>query len=461
MSQRAKRPLRVILCSSSPTDHPHSHQQDWIISILIMAAIGLTTIGCGTFYAPNILGYQKIPNFLGLPRDHAIYYLEEAGLAFQIEQQEVDRLDQDGLVVAQLPNPGSFFNSKKSIIITIAIYPRDAIGAAINPSPSPSLTLTPMLIDPQVDAFSPTLTPSGTLTLSPNVPLSTSTLNSPTPQGGGHGQIAYASNRSGSVQIWLINPDGSGATPLTDITGGACQPSWSPDGNRLVFTSPCDGNRDTYANSSLWLVNADGTGLEALPSAPGGDYDPAWSPDGNWITFTSIRDNKISQIYLIDLRDRSVKNLSNNAANEMQPDWAPDSRQIVYVSPSPGSYTIFIRVLDTGKTRQFSRETDRNYTNPIWSPDGTQIISNLSQSNGVPVLFAANLEDVGFNTLKLFSLSPMPMRDANFSPDGLWVAFESWLDGINHDIWIGVINGDEPQCLSNEKSFDFDAAWQP
>jgi hypothetical protein len=61
----------------------------------------------------------------------------------------------------------------------------------------------------------------------------------PTPMGGGIGQVAFASTRAGLPQIFLANVDGTGVKQLTTMTDGACQPSWSPDGQRLVFTSPC------------------------------------------------------------------------------------------------------------------------------------------------------------------------------------------------------------------------------
>ena len=78
---------------------------------------------------------------------------------------------------------------------------------------------------------------------------------------------------------------------ITDLQDGACQPSWSPDGKQLVFTTPCDGNQELYPGAALFTINADGTNLTPLPSVFGGDFDPAWSPDGKKIAFTSIRDN--------------------------------------------------------------------------------------------------------------------------------------------------------------------------
>ena len=94
----------------------------------------------------------------------------------------------------------------------------------------------------------------------------------PTPIGADYLQIAYASTRTGVAQIYLTNIMSDQAIAITNMPGGACQPSWAPDGTKLVFTSPCNIKKDTYLGSSLYIINADGSGLRPLPTAPGGRF---------------------------------------------------------------------------------------------------------------------------------------------------------------------------------------------
>ncbi|HEX9616226.1 MAG TPA: protein kinase, partial [Anaerolineales bacterium] len=91
----------------------------------------------------------------------------------------------------------------------------------------------------------------------------------PTPVGGGSGEIAFVSDVTGIPQVWLMNADGTAQSQITDMPEGACQPAWSPDGNRLVFISPCASNQEIYPGASLFIVNADGNGWVQLPSQPG------------------------------------------------------------------------------------------------------------------------------------------------------------------------------------------------
>jgi Tol biopolymer transport system component len=154
--------------------------------------------------------------------------------------------------------------------------------------------------------------------------------------GGGYGQIAFASARSGVPQIYFINTDGTGLQIITTMENGACQPSWSPDGSQLVFISPCRErlefyDKEYYNDASLYMINVDGTGLMQLTTIPGSDYDPAWSPDGKRIAFTSVRDGR-KEIYVLTIESGVATRLTNTTGDieNIQPSWSPFGNQIAY-----------------------------------------------------------------------------------------------------------------------------------
>jgi Tol biopolymer transport system component len=300
---------------------------------------------------------------------------------------------------------------------------------------------------------SPTITPrpSPSATATPTV----------TPVGGGRGQIAYASDLSGLPQIWLMNADGTGKRQITEMPEGACQPAWSPDGDRLAFISPCGSNQEIYPGARIFLINADGTGLTGLPYTPGGDFDPAWSPDGGQIAFTSIRDFNRAQVYVYDFESGEIRSLSANTVRDNQPAWSPNGDQIAFITTRRGPYQIWIMDSEGGEPILLSRSGSLKNSHPVWSPDGKAILYTQSELlGGVPRLMVMLVEEGNYLEKRIVP-EVIPMREASYSPDGEWIAFESWPEGSNHDIYIMTSNGLAKQRLTEEESLEFDAVWRP
>jgi Tol biopolymer transport system component len=182
-----------------------------------------------------------------------------------------------------------------------------------------------------------------------------------TPVGGGVGQIAFASIRDGGAQIYLVNFDSSDLIRLTNIADGACQPVWSPDGLRLAFTSPCNGNKDSYPGAQVFVMNGDGSGLTPMLTVPGGDFDPTWSADGERLAFTSLRDGH-PQVYEIDVETQEIRNLSRNAASEGQPAWSPTSAELLFVSQRGGQEEIWIMPEQGGSGERARGNSDTHLT---------------------------------------------------------------------------------------------------
>jgi serine/threonine protein kinase len=333
--------------------------------------------------------------------------------------------------------------------------------SAVSPTPFSFSTVTPF---PTVTI---TPTPTASATIQPSVtptslPPSITPTFEPTPQGGGNGQIAFASNRSGTTQIWLLTVDGSSfPRMLTDIPEGACQPAWSPDGTKLVFTSPCESNQEFYPGSGLFVVNADGSGVMPLPNVPGGDFDPAWSPDGTQIAFTSMRNGGRPRVYIINLEDNEVEMLSGQYFYDRQPAWSRDGQKIAFVTTQKGPVQIWTMDPNGGNQEIFTRSGDKINTHPDWSVDGELILFTQIVAPGrVPGLAAASYDEGGYNEFR-FNFGPVPIREAKYSPDGLWLVFESWPEGSNHDIYLMAASGAGRTQLTTSEFFDFDPAWRP
>jgi len=76
----------------------------------------------------------------------------------------------------------------------------------------------------------------------------------------GSGQIAFASDRLGQFDIYVMNANGTAIHGLTDNLAFDFWPSWSPDGSRIAFTSDRDSQNGSV-NLEIYVMNADGTGV--------------------------------------------------------------------------------------------------------------------------------------------------------------------------------------------------------
>jgi Tol biopolymer transport system component len=308
----------------------------------------------------------------------------------------------------------------------------------------------------------PTL-PTGTLAPTDFQPRTKTSTPIPTPQGGGTGEIAFASNRSGTTQIWIANMDGTNLRQITDTMEGACQPAWSPDGQRLVFISPCESNHESYPGAGLFVINVDGSESDPVPltNTLGGDYDPTWSPDGTHIAFTSLRNGGRASIYIYSLQDGIVERLSDEYSRDMQPAWSPDGSKIVFTTTRNGPYQIWLMDANGQNQTLFSHNEDWINTYPAWSPDGQLILfTQKTKPAEFPRLVVAPLDEEGMREF-IINQNPIPMREAQFSPDGFWMAAESWPGGRNHDIYVMTANGAGRYALDHDPANDFDPVWRP
>jgi len=352
-----------------------------------------------------------------------------------------------------------------SLITPSVSMGEDSSGNSTEPTTStdPNQVLNITETPEPINTILPSLTPTKISTPTETLPPTPTVILSATPMGGGHGQIAFASDASGIPQIWLMDIDGTGMRQITDTQRGACQPDWAPDGTRLIFISPCEENKELYEGSSLFIINSDGTELTPLPTVGGGDYDPSWSPDGTKIAFTSLRNEGRPKIFVLDLENKIITQLSEPNNRDFQPSWSPDGSQIVFVTTRDGPYQIWTMSADGTNQLRFTVSGSRKNSNPVWSPDGQVIIfTQKDEDASIPQLVGARYPDGFENEFDVYPFpGAIPMREADISPDGFWLVLESWPEGALHEIFLMTINGAESIQLTIDPAYDFDSAWRP
>src|SRR5262249_43754427 len=201
----------------------------------------------------------------------------------------------------------------------------------------------------------------------------------------------YVMNTKGEEQRFLIR--GSSAT-------------WSPDSKNIAFHASSSGlglpirpdPGSATSDSDIFVANVDDllagvAGPMNLTNNPEAiDDDPDWSPDGQRIVFTShpVTDNpqisNLTEIYVINVDGTGLTRLTFNAEEERAPSWSPDGSRIVYLCRIGGGGSVFkicTMNADGSDRRQLTDNTIFDGT-PTFSPDGQQILFHRTVAPGTP-----------------------------------------------------------------------------
>ncbi|MGC1377310.1 MAG: DUF5050 domain-containing protein [Anaerolineales bacterium] len=130
-------------------------------------------------------------------------------------------------------------------------------------------------------------------------------------------KIAFSSDRDGDAEIYVMNKDGSHLVKLTDNHGYDGRPRWSPDGKQIAFETDRDG-----VDWDIYIMNADGSNPQAVTVNTTSDFSESWSPDGNWLVYVSNNDGD-NEIFIIDKNGQRQQRLTNNTYNDKSPTWVP------------------------------------------------------------------------------------------------------------------------------------------
>ena len=168
------------------------------------------------------------------------------------------------------------------------------------------------------------------------------------------------------------------ARQLTSSLAADRQPAYSPDGRSIVFSSNRTGNLD------LWILERDSGRLRQLTDDPAQDWDPGFTPDGSRVLFSSSRGGDSLEIWSIAPDGSDARQVSHDGVDAENPTMTADGRWIVYTSGNTAHLGLY-RVRPDGS--EATRITSGNHTNGEVSSDGRWALFVSSTGDGGEIRF--------------------------------------------------------------------------
>jgi Tol biopolymer transport system component len=236
-----------------------------------------------------------------------------------------------------------------------------------------------------------------------------------------NGLIAFQAQTDDGVQIFTVRPNGRDLRQITHVDGDAAQAEWSPDGGRIAFSI---GECETA------VMDADGGNLNVIASDPDScQGDPSWTPDGSRLVYDRFDFAlEVEQIWSMKPDGSDKKFLADGGGAD--PNVSPDGQKLSFKSQSTGA--LLVQNFDGTGLVQVSPTVSVAYKHD-WAPDGQHLVLSDKSEPGPtePVNIATVRPDgTDFHYLTHYA-GPIHAYVGSYSPDGQWSLFRLEKDGLN------------------------------
>jgi Tol biopolymer transport system component len=201
--------------------------------------------------------------------------------------------------------------------------------------------------------------------------------------------------------VYVLDPDNR-SRQITPGSGRYFDLAWTPQG-RLVYASDASGSAD------IWIMNADGSGQHQLTSGKGRSYSPAVSPDSRYVAYHSNRTGAWN-VWRMGIDGSSPEMLTSDTRDSNWPQFTPDGHFIVYHHTEPNAMFTIWKVPTEGGTPV--RMTSKLTMRPAVAFDG-RIACWYSEQSGSPNWKLAVFPPHGGSPVALFDPPPSASPDTS------------------------------------------------
>jgi len=171
----------------------------------------------------------------------------------------------------------------------------------------------------------------------------------------------------GPRQIWLMSRDGRAAHMLTDGPSQNLDPTWSADSSKLAFASDRDGDWEIY------VLDLATHGITRLTDNTWDDLQPDWSKINGRIAFASTRNASNADLFTMASDGSDIQQLTGNANGDTAPSWSPLANRLAFSSMRPASQGIYT-IYSDGSNVQLLVPQALRPNSPAWGFVGDTIL---------------------------------------------------------------------------------------
>jgi Tol biopolymer transport system component len=234
-------------------------------------------------------------------------------------------------------------------------------------------------------------------------------------------ELVYEREVDGAMELFVIPAGGGAERRLTNDKATDGLARWTPDGERVIFTS------DRSGHPQLWQVAAEGGEPRPLRQNGATEYQADVSPDGTTLALLSNIDGP-ERLLLQDLRSGAVRELVRHGEDTIfgNPHWSPDGRLITYSSNHRIGHQIYVVEVATGSERRLT-SLGSGGCEPRFSRDGKKVVY-VSRGHLRPTSRLTE-QDLASGQEAVLVDWPALNYDPVYSPDGSELAFASNITG--------------------------------
>lgn len=236
------------------------------------------------------------------------------------------------------------------------------------------------------------------------------------------GMIAFNSDRTGEMNIWLYSIADRASRQLTKGPGGDYQANWSPDGKQIAFFSSRRGTAD------IWTVEVASGELQPVRITKSIDVNPFYSPDGKFIAFNSDEGGR-PEVWVMKSDGSEARQLTSVGVMGHFMRWNRQGDGIIFRSPGQGNAQTMEVSIDGGEPQPTAEVTGGSHMS--LSPDYARIMDVI----GHKTLWVSPLD--GGKPEKVFEFDDPDVRIDYpvWSPDGKWILFDRFRPQ-GGDVWM-------------------------